>query len=756
MSRTAWLTFATVLATGVLLDVGPLAAPPARAATDGVALSVDVGWDDVVRVGRWAPIFVTVADPSGSTARPRAVRIDLEVPQGGPNTMQVGQYAAVSPAAVMYTLYAPLRADGEDGLSVAVRDATTGKTLARWPADEPRYQRYRQSGTDGAHLVGVAGERTLLEGLVDATGGLHAPRVVQLKADRLPDQPVGYDLLDLLVLSRPNLNRVPAERQQAIADWVRAGGNLLMWPGEDPVPPGPLAGVLPCTVGRPRTFVVAPAARWRAAGQQLEAATGRELLPAADAAAIDLLADTPRAGDLLAYTRRVGFGRVVVAPFDPNHLAFPDVRDPRKFFARLTHRLGILDDEPDKSESANYSYGYGSDPVVRRQDAAVSTLQDHLGDVPGAGRFGFSYVAWVVVGMMVLVGPVDWLVLKLLGRQPWTWATTAGWIGLITAGALFIANVFKSGDLHYNTVELVDQAGDRTVARVTLAGVYAPRTATYHLDAAARADAGGAAVPTADPPPGWWDLAAVGYGYGGRGMRADVGFRQTTEGNQPQPMTINVWNLRFLRGEQSIDGGPVVRADLRVVRGRDKGGAVEGTITNLSGQTLTDVRVQIGKQFAAPFERTIGGMSRPADPPAAWTGAPGVDLSRSMWGELARAPVLVPRLGPGESAAVRAAVRSPPPATAKSDDEAVLRRGPRYYYGGEVPPPAADDVWAIAGDLAARRSVRAAAEAEAGDHAVVYARVADPHPAAVLREPTVHQKHQAVLRALIPLKAAED
>ena len=52
-----------------------------------------------------------------------------------------------------------------------------------------------------------------------------------------------------------------------------------------------------------------------------------------------------------------------------------------------------------------------------------------IGDVPGAGRFGFSYSRWCLLAMMFVVGPVDWFVLKGLGRQPWTWVTTTGWIG---------------------------------------------------------------------------------------------------------------------------------------------------------------------------------------------------------------------------------------------------------------------------------------------------------------------------------------
>src|SRR3712207_7024781 len=40
------------------------------------------------------------------------------------------------------------------------------------------------------------------------------------------------------------------EQQRAIVEWVRAGGNLLLWPGDTPIPDaGPLLDALPCRIG---------------------------------------------------------------------------------------------------------------------------------------------------------------------------------------------------------------------------------------------------------------------------------------------------------------------------------------------------------------------------------------------------------------------------------------------------------------------------------------------------------------------------
>jgi hypothetical protein len=546
-----------------------------------------------------------------------------------------------------------------------------------------------------------------------------------IKPDRLPDAPVGYDALDLLVLQRADLNRIDRDRQQAIADWVRTGGCLLVIPPDEPLPAdGPLVGVLPCKVGATTEYLFPDDLRphVQRGGRKSTGVRGFALAPKPGAEPLVLWPEGDGRGAATAYAADVGFGRVIVAPFDITDLQFSRVPiDPAKKNdkgkgkgagknkqnrkgndARTDVAPGGVDpavdagpqgasaetdpgrpagvgngtiddggiinnagngvDNYDNSSNNNdnapppETYGgslyrtllggtglldgagrgrtvnasYGLDPVGWRQEQAVTALQDHLGSVPGAGRFGFSYVAWVVLGMMVLVGPVDWFVLKRLGRQPWTWVTTTGWIGAVTVAALYAGHVFKSGDLHYRTVAVVDQADNRVVARTTLAGLYSPKTTIYHFDAPpTQADAQGNPVPTNRPPAGWWDPAS-GTVYGGGGLKVDVPFHQTTEGNLPEPMTVNVWNLRFLRGENLTAGDPMVRASLRFVPASPGAnrpaaeaatlGRVEGTITNLSDRTLADVRVRVGDGL--PGRHRVGhpaggraAAGRPGRPP---------------------------------------------------------------------------------------------------------------------------------------------
>src|SRR3712207_8616828 len=72
--------------------------------------------------------------------------------------------------------------------------------------------------------------------------------------------------------------------------------------------------------------------------------------------------------------------------------------------------------------------------------------------------------------------------LKKLGRQPWTWVTTGGWVALINLGAIYAGHVFKSGELHYRTVELVDQIGRVHVWTPVKARIRMPSSAFKKLN----------------------------------------------------------------------------------------------------------------------------------------------------------------------------------------------------------------------------------------------------------------------------------
>src|SRR5437764_9579646 len=74
-------------------------APPLRA---DVQMSVDIGWDNHYRIGRWTPIYVNATNDA-----PRQVVIELYAPTDRRYAMSVREGIALNPSPVTVPIYIP-------------------------------------------------------------------------------------------------------------------------------------------------------------------------------------------------------------------------------------------------------------------------------------------------------------------------------------------------------------------------------------------------------------------------------------------------------------------------------------------------------------------------------------------------------------------------------------------------------------------------------------------------------------------------
>jgi hypothetical protein len=658
------------------------AAPAAAQST----ITVEAGWENKIRPGRWTPVFVTVSDPS-----PRNVILELYAPHDRHMASRVRQQVVAQPNPTTYILYAPVSYSLDETV-VTVRSGQpphrrlNEKFLEE--QDEPfgyAYQAERYVRT-AEIFIGISGQRStvrLLQGQLEQA----QTRTGYLPPQRLPAAAVGYDALDLLLLNQPDLTGVgqqaiSIDQQRAITDWVRAGGVLLIVPGAEPVPTaGPIAELLPAEVGASIEIPLTAEAR-EAAGlpDRFTQLTARQMTTRHNAEALPLIPET----DAVALIRQYGLGHVVLLSFDASGLMFEDNERAHAFWRPLLSRFATLPD-PQQAETTRW---YSMED--QRKVNAVQHTMDLVGNVPGVGQFHFSYIAFVLVGLMFLVGPVDWFILKWLGRQPWTWITTFGWIGLVTAGAVALGSMMRSGDLHYRSVLIIDQADDMTVAETGLIGIYSPQSRTYSL----QADDGWWRPPTAD---GYWTRG---------GMRTELPFYQDIEGNTPQDLRINIWNLRFLELENTLRLPPRMDAQLAVDQGR-----LTGRITNLGEHALEHLII-----------RTANGNFRIDSPP----------------------------LEPGATLEVSAGV----------DESLTFDTVPHpHTYGPYAPVPQTPAMYqsqyALIADLAIRRSYTVERLLQQQDTAVIYAQTGQTPALAELRTGVPIEQHWQIIRAVVALNRSE-
>ena len=204
---------------------------------------------------------------------------------------------------------------------MTVSEEATGRTLAACPLQQPEMEPMTDRHLlfpETTRVVGITGDKATARflGVGFRLANFESGFV---DAMRLPEVADGYDAVDVLVLNGGNWGAVTVPRQQAIIDWVRAGGVLVAWLGEGPRPTrSPLLDLLPAQVGDPREERLGAddAAAAGLAGEPVRF-TAYSQQPKADAETFNLFSTLP---NVKGSRRRVGLGWTVLLSTDVSSL----------------------------------------------------------------------------------------------------------------------------------------------------------------------------------------------------------------------------------------------------------------------------------------------------------------------------------------------------------------------------------------------------------------------------------------------------
>lgn len=637
------------------------------------------GWGGKERAGRWNPLVVRVG---GSAPQNATLQVISATP--GRSASVFDETIAVGPSAGSYELFTPNHYGNVQRSVLVLRDAE-GRTLGQHPPHiRETTTQPAEAGPVGT-FIGISGQPQSLENLLRrrlAGFGYLPPRF-------LPRDAIGYDGIDILYLNRPDFREIGPDQQQAILAWVGAGGSLLLSPGESPIPPDqPLLAQLPCEIG-PVSSVDLPGAATQPGerGALLPHVIGRVLKPRAGAQPLGLTGATR----LDAYRGGHGFGRIVVTPVDLAALG----TDPSTWnvvFDALTDAAALA---PRRKYDAPF-YGYQSESEdQQREGAAMGAVCDWAAPQQPP-RWA---IPWVVLGILFVVGPVDSVVLYVLGRRHWTWSTLGGWIAFIACGVLFGMSHLGQTKVEYASVRAVDQVDAQTVATVDLVGVATSTGGRFRMDVGAGSS-------------GWWQPAVPGDPAAAGPMQLDVPIHLSDAAATPEEQTLPAGGTRFLRSDKAAPGSPIIEATLAM----GDGPRLSGTIKNLSALPLKDIRI-----------RTRNGV---------------VNVPLGQGGVLA----------PGQAVPIDQSAAGEP-----FDPEKVEHRYQNYGYFGshrEQGAVAEADLWVLATDLSGRRSLRCDEQIErGGDFACIYAQMAGPPaPAALYADGQITERHSQFVRALVSLR----
>jgi len=449
------------------------------------------------------------------------------------------------------------------------------------------------------------------------------PVILPLKAELFPAAVEYLDAFSTLVVAGFDGGTLAEEQRQALSDWVRQGGQLILAGG---------AGIYQSLAVLPpedRVISVAGSrtrADWQAAAGWLgttggweQAATVAELkgegaLPLGDAAGLGLEA-------------RIGAGTLLVLTFDP-------LLEPWRGGDLGVALWQKLLEAPATSE-INLKYGGGRPAVSFNR---VNDLMHHTRYLPEVTFPPSRVVGLYLLAFIILAGPVTYFWLRRRQRLEYAWLAVP-LLGLVFAGGIYGYMLYSGGNVITNAVRVVSQEGRERGSTLTAVGFFAPTAANFQ---ARLADPG---VPVrVTEVGGAWEQEGEGAGppftiVYGNDLTVDYNY-------------LFQWGMRTLGFRQEVsEAYQGLTADLQV-----EGQALVGSIYNGTGFHLDHVALLAGSDLLvipalAPGERVPVRLE--ITPPPAMLDPQGYSWNRSImdW-QLFVTPAPAPRTAAGGITAI--------------------------------------------------------------------------------------------------------
>jgi len=395
VKRTTWIVFAVAIAVVVSLACmcGPVG--PVAAQDTGPAMQVTVGFDGYCRSGTWCPVYAVLSNEGVDVEGELRVAIDGA---GGGTEPDVYARPVVLPthSRKAYFLYLPpVGAFSRSRLTVQL--LTGDKVLLS--------ERAAVAWLDeGDRLYGVASSSpSALNFLSDIApaGGMAA--VAHLSLEPLPPDPLGWEGLDVLILNDLDTAALRGEQRQALESWVAHGGHLIVGGGAGVAHTvAGVADLLPVTVGGTRSVddlwvlgeqVNAPVAVGPYAVAEATLRDGRVIIEQGD----------EQGGLILLARRTQGAGRVDFLAFDAGLNPFTRWDDNARLW--------------------EFVVGTRTAETQRLTVHNGNSAHEAISAIPGLELPSTLYLLAFMLVYTLLIGPVNYVILRKLDRRELAWLT---------------------------------------------------------------------------------------------------------------------------------------------------------------------------------------------------------------------------------------------------------------------------------------------------------------------------------------------
>jgi len=408
-----------------------------------------------------------------------------------------------------------------------------------------------QSGSQVAIVGdGTGALRPQVTGALDET----APEPITVGPGDIPERPEPLEGIGAMVWAADSSTLSEAQRR-SIERWVAGGGELIVVAGADwQARTAAFADLLP---------LGSVAALDGIAHDELAAWSGAPApAVAADTVASGPLRDDARAlvtatdGTILLSMRPVGGGRTILVGTDLATEPYRGWEGSPRLWTRLI------------PANQNFDQFFGGGFPIAEE--AMNSMMQALGNIPSLEVPPAELLLAVIVGYILLLGPISYLVLRRLDRRELAWITAPVLVVLFTACSYGIGNTLKGSDVITNQISLIRTSTAGGAATVqSYAGIFSPQRASYDLRVEADA----------------LMSRLRNLSFGGPEVRtAEVAMEQ---GNPAQlrDLAISVFGFEGVRADAVVDYEPALTISWR----QDEEGDLVGTVMNTGDSPLSDV-----------------------------------------------------------------------------------------------------------------------------------------------------------------------
>ena len=615
-----WLAaFALVIGIAPQLTLAQTSSPVQGNSAAPVQLEqVRVGWDGSYRVGRWTQVVAEV-----DVVIPGRFRLLVTTPDPDGHRVTFTSRLSEPLAAGRHSLRGlckPGRLDA--GFEVVVETDAEPKSLAPSPvavwksssanvatAPKPLAPGMRlvitvgepagfSSGeVSGSNVIATEASGSKSSSVSTKSGALNAT-TLSMMANQLPDDGQAYDGVSLLVLSGP-VKLLP-DQANALRDWIARGGRLALSLPTDPVAAreliAPLASWFPVTVSDEAIVVREFSSLESYAGRNVRVPfAGRLSIPQIRITHGVILAGS-RDNALLARAP-YGLGSVTVLALD---LTQPPLNGWAGVGALGRRLLSDVVSSEDLGDSKSAKHAQLSSTGVTDLATQLHAIQD---DFAGVARVSPWFVMGLLGLFLILIGPVDYLLVHRLLKQPRaTWITFPVWIAVIAIAAAQGAAAWNGTTMRVNQFHLINvDAATSTVRSRLWTNLYSPvTTSVAAMEASTVLPGSTEETASRRSLANWSGTPETAFGGMYRPAGIDIGRSAYTLANELPPtaaasvksLPLVQWTSKELMTEVSGAATTLVESDL-ISSGS---GRLTGTVTHRLPGALEDWLLVFGNR----------------------------------------------------------------------------------------------------------------------------------------------------------------